>query len=465
VKLKGRPGGQNISVSPTQVSEIDDIGDDIRKMAMPIPFAGPSPVLLQLLGFLTDAAKGVVSTSEEKIADASNNMPVGTAIALIEQGAKIYSSIHARLHESQRRVLEIIHRLNGEYLDDKVIYGEDENDYVEPKDFKGPIDIYPVSDPNIFSETQRMAQVQALLQLAGTAPPGMYDVRKIHERLLEVLKIPNAKEVMPDPPASKPMNPAAENVALALGTPVAVFPDQDHMSHVGVHVKFATNPILGMSRILAPVLIPAMIEHLKQHVLYQLLGMPIVDRTRKDKSWEADHEVSEVLAKASDVVNGAVAQSFKDLPAMVEKAIQYLQSVMPKPPVDPAVEIAMKDMEIRAKKNEQDAETAAKRLEANTDKQQGDAMLKIKGLQQQIQKLEMQLSAQAGRTEASLQNELQVQEMKSASDIEAERIKSETVLQAEAMKAETEFKKETLRIGADVGKSIFENITTPEGVV
>ena len=115
LKLKGgRIGGQSDRIEPTQVVEIEGAPgvDDVRKIAMAMPFNPPSSVLYQLLGWLTDAAKGVVTTAEEKIGDANNNMPVGTAQALIEQGAKVFSSIHARLHRSQTKSLAIISRLN-----------------------------------------------------------------------------------------------------------------------------------------------------------------------------------------------------------------------------------------------------------------------------------------------------------------------------------------------------------------
>jgi hypothetical protein len=111
-----------------------------------MPFNPPSPVLMELLGWLTDAAKGVITTSEEKIADATNNMPVGTAQALIEQGAHVFSAIHARLHESQARVLKVLGRLNRWYLDDQR-KGELVADLdIHNEDFKRNTDVIPGSD-------------------------------------------------------------------------------------------------------------------------------------------------------------------------------------------------------------------------------------------------------------------------------------------------------------------------------
>ena len=122
LKLKGaKISGQSQTVEVTQIAEIEGAPgvDDIRKIAMPMPFNPPSQVLFNLLGWLTDAAKGVVTTSEEKIADITSNAPVGTTQALIEQGAAVFSSIHARLHHSQGRLLKVLGRINRWYLDDQ----------------------------------------------------------------------------------------------------------------------------------------------------------------------------------------------------------------------------------------------------------------------------------------------------------------------------------------------------------
>ena len=173
LKLKGaKLSGQSQQVDVTQVAEIEAAPgvDDIRKIAMPMPFNPPSQVLFELVGYLDKAARGVVTTAEEKIADVNANTPVGTTQALIEQGAAVFSAIHARLHDSQARVLKILGRLNRWYLDDQRKGEIVEDLEIEAGDFKRNTDVVPVSDPHIFSETQRMAQMQAVLARADKAP-------------------------------------------------------------------------------------------------------------------------------------------------------------------------------------------------------------------------------------------------------------------------------------------------------
>ena len=266
LKLKGgRIGGQSDRIEPTQVVEIEGAPgvDDVRKIAMPMPFNQPSSVLFNLLGWLTDAAKGVVTTAEEKIGDTNQNTPVGTTQALIEQGAKVFSSIHARLHRSQAKSLAIISRINHWYLDEMDNQSGTE---IKVRDFSYNSDVRPVSDPNIFSETQRLAQNQALLQMATSAPPGMFDLRAVYRRVLSQMKIPAVDEVLPNPLGAHESNPALENVSMTMGRPAAAYPDQDHIAHIKVHLEYANNPAYGGNPVIGPVFAPHALEHIKQHL-------------------------------------------------------------------------------------------------------------------------------------------------------------------------------------------------------
>lgn len=237
---------------------------------MPLPFNPPSPVLFELLGWLTEAGKGVVSTSEEKIADASNQMPVGTAQALIEQGARVFSSIHARLHRAQARSLKILSRLNYWYLSEM---HNGSGTKIEVRDFALNSDIRPVSDPNIFSEVQRVAQAQAVLQLSSTAKdPKLYDERKVHEHVLKSLKVPYVKEILPDPRGVVESNPALENVQMSMGQACAAFPDQDHVAHMITHFAYYLDPNYGGSPAIAPQFAPQLVAHLKQHLTLHYLA-------------------------------------------------------------------------------------------------------------------------------------------------------------------------------------------------
>jgi len=268
LKLKGaKISGQSQQVDVTQIIEIEGAPgvQDIRQIAMPMPFNPPSQVLFELLGWLDTAAKGVVTSSEEKIADVTSNAPVGTTQALIEQGAAVFSSIHARMHDSQARVLKILCRLNRWHFDEMKKGDVVADLEITREDFDKNTDVVPVSDPHIFSETQRMAQNQAVLALAEKHPE-QFNISAVLSRMLKQMKVPNINELMKDVPAPEQRTSADENAALLIGQPAYAYLQQDHIAHIQDHLQFALNPFLGQSPFADPNYLNNLIEHLKQHM-------------------------------------------------------------------------------------------------------------------------------------------------------------------------------------------------------
>ena len=341
LKLKGaRISGASQQVEVTQVTEVESAPgvDDIRKIAMPMPFNPPSPVLFQLLGWITDAAKGVVTTAEEKIADAKSTMPVGTTQALIEQGAVVFSSIHSRLHESQRRILNILQRLNRWYLDEQKRGDVVAELPIKREDFKRNSDVVPVSDPHIFSETQRVAQMQSVLQLS-TQFPAIFDQRAVVNRMLKQLKIPNVNELIPN--ASKPaeMNAADENSAMALGRPAFAYPRQDQLAHIQTHLAFALDPALGSNKLIAPKYIPNVLEHIKQHMMLwytqqmstYVQGNGDVDFGKYEDS-KLVKQIDNAIALASAHLKLDTQEVFQGLMPALDQLGQIMQQFKPPPP-------------------------------------------------------------------------------------------------------------------------------------
>ena len=354
LKLKGgREGGQSERIDPTEVKEIEGgaFSDDIRKIAMPLPFNQPSPVLYQLLGFLVDAGKGVVRTTLEDIADNQGNMPVGTQLARIEQGMVVFNAIHARLHDAMGRTLKVLHRINAMYLENDEVKDETGQLLVKRSDFEGPMDVVPVSDPNIFSEAQRFAQVQALSQRA-MALPQVYNVRKVEERILKQLRVPNAKELLIPAPEPKEMNAINENVAATLGRPVSAFPQQDHLAHLQAHLDYLTSPILGSSMLMAPTFVPSILNHIKEHIalwyathVFEVASKAAgqdISEFQKIKDVEVKQGFDQLLAAASQKVVPNAGQAFGAIPQIVQQAMGMLQQMSGmNAPQDPRMAVQM----------------------------------------------------------------------------------------------------------------------------
>jgi len=380
LKLKGgKISGQSQEVEVTQVVEIEGAPgvDDVRKIAMAMPFNPPSPVLFELLGWLTNAAKGVVTTAEEKIADVNSNTPVGTTQALIEQGAAVFSSIHARLHESQGRVLKVLSRINRWYLDD-MRRGEVVEDLdIKREDFARVTDVIPVSDPHIFSETQRMAQTQAVMAIMDKNPE-LFNKRAVIQRFLKQIKVPGINEIMTDVPPPVKMDSANENVAMAIGQAAFAYPEQDHLGHIQAHLDFAKSPIFGGNPIIAPAYLPKAVEHIKQHlVLWYLNRMNgYVQKSLGEKLPDYDlasdpKAVDKLFALASQHVELDADQTLKGIMPVVQQLVAGLKQFQPQPPMTPDAKVLL--------------DTSMAETQRRTNRDQAELQLKDKELAAKIQ--------------------------------------------------------------------------------
>jgi hypothetical protein len=337
LKLKGGPNGQNVNPQPTEVIELDGgiNVDDVRKIAMPMPFNPPSPVLMQLLGFLVESGKGVVQTTFEKLSDGNPNMPVGTTLALIEQGMVVFSSIHSRLHNSMAQVLKVMHRLNSAYLTEEMVIDEFGEKMVDPADFDGPLDVIPVSDPNIFSETQRFAQVQAVQQRA-MALPQLYDLRKVEELFLKQLKIPEGTELLIPKPEPKDIDPIQENFAASVGKPIGAMPNQEHIAHLRVHLAFLQSPLFGQNPVIAPMFLPAIVSHIKDHLLMHYMKISNQGLKAASDAGQLGNDDAMMEAQAAVEIQQAIEQAIPaEFLQILTQAFQQAQQMQPPQQQDP----------------------------------------------------------------------------------------------------------------------------------
>lgn len=346
LKLKsGRVVGQNTQVDITGVTDIEAPAnvDDIRKIAMPMPFNPPSPVLFQLLGFLTQAAKGVVSTSEEKIAEAGNQMPVGTAMALIEQGSKVFSAIHARLHRSQTKVLEILHRINSKWLDEQEQANKLGKVLATREDFAGSLDIIPASDPNIFSETQRFAQIQALMQMAAqdAANPAIrWDQIEIRHRLLELMHIQQPDRLLPkveDPITSDPLT---ENMSALEGKLIKAEQAQDHWTHIQGHLIHVNAPWVAGNPQVNPQAVNLILSHINEH-MQMLFARSIADTAQQILAMQPGVPEEQAALIAMQQVAQQLAQMLAPVLQQMQAVQQTVQQRTPPPPMDPSVQASI----------------------------------------------------------------------------------------------------------------------------
>lgn len=399
IKLKGGPSGQTINVQPTEVVELEGgaLVDDIRKLAMPLPFNGPSPTLFQLLGFLVDAGKGVVQTSFEKLSDQNPNQPVGTTMALIEQGMVVFSSIHSRLHDSMDRVFNILHRINSAYLTEEIIKSYKCGIEISPDDFDGEADVIPVSDPAIFSETQRFAQSQALMQRSAMLPQ-LYDARKVEEMFLRNMKV-SPDEVLQPQPGKEDMDPVSENVAAAMGRPVYVLPQQDHMGHLMTHMQFLKSPLFGSNPAIAKTYLYPMSIHLRDHLLNYYLT-EAHEAVHKAHSEQLIQDNTEDQIKVILQVQQFIEQQLGGFANELAQIDQVAQQFKPQPmmPPDSSLQIAQLGAQVQTQVANQRAQIDQAKLEQQNQLEGAKLQDKQADRQAELEREKLRQQAEDQRT-------------------------------------------------------------------
>jgi hypothetical protein len=434
LKLKSGAGGQTDRVDPTEVKEIEGTfgQDDIRKVLMAMPYNPPSPVLFQLLGFLVDASQNVVRTTFEEFADSNANTPVGTTLARLEQGMVVFSAIHARMHDAMARVLKLLFRLNRTYLEEAQVVDETGELMVKRSDFEGPMNVIPVSDPNIFSEAQRFAQIQAVMQRAKEMPQ-LYDLRKVEEMFLVRLKIPQGKELLLPKQQPLELNAVNENIAATMKRPIVAFPEQDHLAHLQVHLDFITNPMFGGNKVIGPQCVPILLDHIKEHMVLWYANQIFneasdaaqvdIGEIQKGATTEEKKSLDQMLAATSQIVSKQAEETFSSIPQIIQTTIETLQAMMPPPqmPADPRVDVMKQQVEAQAAKDQadaqykqaklqQDAQLKAQEAQTRSQEKMQDIQARLALLQEELKKEMLRQEAEDRRVQAQIQARLEMNE-------------------------------------------------------
>ena len=251
-------------LNPGEFRDVDVPGGDLKASLMPLPYKEPSGTLFQLMGFVIDSAQRFIGTTDMGVGDGRQEMPVGTTIALLERGSRIVSAVHKRLHGSMKLELKMLAR----------IFSEDPTPYpymvgvdaqIKRSDFDERVDILPVSDPNIFSMSQRVVLAQEQLKLAQAAPD-LHNLREAYKRVYEALGVDNIEQILTPEPQVVPRDPSTENAeaskAAAGQGELKAFPEQDHDAHIAVHSAYMNSKIAQMQQ---PVLL-TLEKHIYEHI-------------------------------------------------------------------------------------------------------------------------------------------------------------------------------------------------------
>jgi len=230
------------SIQPGEFRDVDAPGGNIRDSFMTLPFKEPSATLLQLMGVVVSAGQRFASIADLQVGEGNQQAAVGTTVALLERGSRTMSAIHKRIYAALKNEFKLMARVFKLYLPQEypydVVGGQR---MIKQQDFDDKVDIIPVADPNIFSQSQRISIAQTELQLA-TSNPQLHNMYQAYRNMYEALGIKNIDNILKVPQRPMPMDPAVEHIQALGGQPFQAFKGQDHQAHITAHLNFmATN--------------------------------------------------------------------------------------------------------------------------------------------------------------------------------------------------------------------------------
>jgi hypothetical protein len=341
-------------LQPGEFRDIDTTGGSLKENLIPLPVKEPSSVLMQLLGMLIDSGKRFASIADTNIGDVNQAMPVGTTVALLERGTKVMSAIHKRLHYAQRIEFQLLAKVFSEYLPPVYPYqalgGAQE---VKQTDFDGRVDVIPVSDPNIFSQSQRITMAQELMQLVQSNPEihGPKGIYEAYRRMYSALGIDNVDSLLqpppPPPPPPAPIDAGIENSGFMMGQPQQAFEPQNHQAHVDTHRSLFLTEVVKTNPQLQALVIAHSMQHL-QFMSTQMAKEQMPPQIQQQVQ-QLEQQMTQVPPEQQPQVVSQIqmiTESFSS-PIMAQLTQDFLMSIGQGSEEDPLVQIRQKELDLR----------------------------------------------------------------------------------------------------------------------
>ena len=375
-------------LQPGEWRDVDAPGGRLQDAFLPLPYKEPSGTLATLLGALVDSGKRFAATVENPTGDGNSEAPVGTTVALMEKGQRVMSAIHKRLHYAQRTEFKILKRVFGEFLPPEYPYqvqGASEN--VFKQDFDNSVDVIPVSDPNIFSMTQRITLAQTQLQMAQAAPE-LHDLRESYRKMYLALNIKDIDALLPPEEEVPPRDPISEQQSAMTGNPIKAYEFQNHEAYIASHSAFLQNPMIQQNPIATQAIGANIQEH--QAMLYkiqieQAMGQPLPPMQDGQMPPEVMNQIAVMAAQATQQVTGqaqamAQAQAAAQQNPQMEMFQQQLQ--LEKEQLMQKAEDDARDAQLSIMKTELDAQIKREKIEADAKDEDTKAAIKLQELEQ-----------------------------------------------------------------------------------
>ena len=355
-------------IQPGEFRDVDAPSGDLRAGLMPLPYKGADQTLFQLLGFVVQAGQRFASIADQKIGDSvAANAPVGTTMALIERGSRVMSAIHKRLHYAQKTEFNLLAKVFRDFLPQRYPYDVSDNAVpsIKSTDFDNRVDIMPVSDPNIFSMSQRVTLAQTQLQMAQSDPKS-HNIYEAYKRMYQSLGVKDIDAILPPPATPKPKDPALENSDSVLGKKLIAFRNQEHQAHIDAHRTFMSS-MLVRSNPQATVLLQA---HVMEHVSLlarQMVEMENAEQIQAEAAKFGGKLPPELQAQFQEEMERQISLRATEF---IEEMFVEEQQAMSGQGQDPLVGLKQQELQLKAQDIQRKAENDAARIDIDTKKMQ-----------------------------------------------------------------------------------------------
>ena len=332
-------------IQPGEFRDVDAPGGAIRDSLMPLPFKGPDSTLFQLLGFVVQAGQRFATITDLKVGDGNQQAAVGTTIAMMEQGSRVMSAVHKRLHYAMRMEFKLLSKVMADSLPPEYPYAiEGAEASIKAQDFDDRVDIIPVSNPNVFSQAQRIALAQTQMQLAGQAPE-MHNMYEVFRDMYEALGVRNIDKYLKPPSNEQPVakDPAQENIDAIDQTPLVAFQGQNHQAHIMAHLVFGGSPTVAA----APPIAVALQKHIMEHVKIQARERAMAEITEKGGAQAQAGPSQEEILTMESLTAQYVAEG-------IQQVQQMRQQLSGAGAPDPVVELKQQELQLRAQRDQAD---------------------------------------------------------------------------------------------------------------
>ena len=393
-------------LQPGEFRDVDAPGGNIKDQFMTLPFKGPDATLLQLMGVVVSAGQRFAAISDMQVGDMNQQAAVGTTVALLERGSRVMSAIHKRLYVGLRQEFKLLAEVFKTYL--PPVYPYDvpgARREIKVQDFDDRVDILPVADPNIFSQTQRISLAQSQLQLAQSNPQ-IHNLYQAYRSMYDALGVKNVNSILPPPAQPTPMDPALEHIMAMSQKPFQAFPGQDHKAHIDAHLNFMrlnmvqNNPIVMASiqkNILEHISLMAQ-EQVQLEFVQELQELQMIQQQMGAinpammAGMMQNPQVMQQQQRVQQITNQIEARKAQLVAEMQEDYAKEEEKITGEFAGDPLLKIKSREVDLRAMENERKEEEGQERL--NLDKMK--AMMNQENQEAKLEQNEQLANLRAG---------------------------------------------------------------------